>query len=66
MFQVDILLLDQGSLYMEMDDGNGRHEDGSSETDHIYRIMMLSDYNELRSVDEWYEYIGHDYIIVNP
>ena len=64
LFQVDIILLDQGHVYAEGDDGNGRHEEDSAETDNILRIIMLSDYKEIRSVDEWYEYMGDNYIIV--
>ena len=64
LFQVDIILLDQGHIYAEGDDGNGRHEEDSAETDNIHRISMLSDYEMFRSVDEWYEYMGDTYIIV--
>lgn len=64
LFQVDVMLLDEGHVYAEGDDGNGRHEEDSSETDNIHHIIMLSDYKEFRSVDEWYYWMGDNYIIV--
>ena len=64
LYQVDLILIDQGSVDAEGDDGNGRHEQESTDTDHIYRIIMLSDYKDFRSVDEWYEYMGDNYIVV--
>ena len=64
LFQVDILLLDEGEVHAEGSDGQGRHEEETTETDHIYRISMLSDYKMFHSVDEWFDYMGDDYIIV--
>ena len=64
-FQAEILLLDHGMDYAEGSDGNGRHEEDSGESDHIYRIIMLSDYKMYRGTDEYYEYMGDTYVTVD-
>ena len=64
LFEVHIMLLDQGTVSAEGSDGQGRHEQDSAESDFIYNIVMLSDYRNFRDTEEYHIYMGDTYITV--
>ena len=64
-FQIDIILIDTGTTYLEGADGLGEEVAGTEETDFVHRIILMSDYKYLRDADEWYKYVGHNYITVD-
>ena len=64
LFQVDVILMGPGTATIDAADGQGNQGSESGEGDMIHRITMLSDYKMFRSVDDWYDYMGDNYITI--